>query len=139
MALPKEIRVRAAPGVFALVPGYAAAHGMQVEYVGRRTDHEALKAHGRVREDGAIVIDDLEACYPADPDHNATFLRGMGPQVLASVRRLLADGDALPGDEATARWANVKIPAAAPAPAPAPSASPAAPRVPRRPTSDEKA
>lgn len=107
MALPEKIRVRAVEGILAPVPGYAAAHGMQVEYVGRRTDHEAHKSSARTREDGVVVHDDHEECYPIDDEHNSEFSRGLGISVFATLRKMIRDGDIAPADAVTAKWADV--------------------------------
>lgn len=133
MASPKTVRVAAVPGIFAIIPGLAATHGAQVEYVGRRVDHDAIKANSRPRDEGTAkisVLEDVEACYPADSDHNAEYSRdGHGVAVFNSLRRMIRDGDIAPADSATASWAGVQAPAARNATPPA--------RVPRRTTSAE--
>lgn len=113
MALPEQVRVRAVEGIFAPVPGYAAAHGMQVEYVGRRVDHAAMKASARKRPDGVMVHGDPSVCYPIDPEHNSVFSSADGVSLFSSLRKMIIDGDIAAADETTARWAGVSMPAAA--------------------------
>lgn len=117
MASPDMVRVAAVPGVYAQVPGHVATHGGRIAYVGRRVDHDAVKASSKTRADGAVVITDFEAAYPPDAEHNSVFTReGHGPEVLNALRKMMRDGDVAPGDIATAQWAGISPAPAAIAP-----------------------
>lgn len=119
MASPESIRVRAVAGIIAPVPGYAANHGGQVEYVGRRTDNDAIRSTAKKRIDGVIVHGDPEVCYPIDPEHNAVFSRDLGISTLGTVRKMILDGDIEAADDITAKWAGVKLAVPSPPDSPA--------------------
>lgn len=125
MASPEKVRFRAVPGILAPVPGQAARHGGQVEYVGRRTDADAVKANSKVRTgERHAVLKDLEACHPCDADSNAVYTNDE-PGYLSALRRMARDGDIAPADDVTAKWCGLAFDT------PASTAAPAA-RVPRR-------
>lgn len=119
MASPEQVRVRAVEGILAPVPGYAAKHGAQIEYVGRRTDQKAIADGSRTRIDGVKVHDDHEACYPPDAEHNTVFTRADGILGLATIRKMILDGDIEAADDVTAKWAGVKLAASSPPESPA--------------------
>lgn len=108
MASPEQIRVRAVEGILAPVPGYAANHGMQIEYLGRRTDQKAIKDTSRTRHDGIVVHGDNEICYPPDAEHNSVFVRDADVGVFGALRKMIRDGDVAAADDVTAAWAGVK-------------------------------
>lgn len=140
MASPDIVRVGAVPGVFVQAPGRGGRNGAQVEYLGRRTDHDAIKVNSVHRVDGVVALKNLEACYPPDNGHNSEYRRVDGPSVMNAVRTEIRTGNAVPLDETTAAWAGVPFRAPTTeltAPEVAPATSPA-PRVPRRSTSDAK-
>jgi hypothetical protein len=107
MASPETVRAGAVAGVLVHAPGRGTHDGAQVEYLGRRTDHAAIKANSVKRPDGIVVLKNLELCYPIDAEHNTTYHRSQGISVTGAVRNAIRLGEAVPLDQATADWAGV--------------------------------
>ncbi len=103
--IPKSIKVIAVPGVIAPRP----RHGGHNPYIGRDTDHEAIKAGKLAHDDAYPIQKEGEEITSAQLD------------IFQHVARYVRDGSLLAADEATASYCGVK-----PAPKEAPASKEAA-------------
>ncbi len=90
--IPKTIRVIAVPGVIAPRP----RHGGHNPYIGRDTDHEAIKAGKLAHDDAYPIQKEGEEVSSAQLD------------IFQHVARYVRDGSLLAADEATASYCGVK-------------------------------